>query len=165
MSRHFCCKFFFWWLPLSAKAMSIYRLTGRRELINFQDEHYLPILFLHLSLVWIEYLYTLKNQHDSLFFYACRGQTFTEIPVIRIAEYINDVVAKRKVPANRNGSVIMKIDVEVRTDKIQMMWWFTLVPGYGDGLGLRPDNVWSSGPCGQCSCWLVIARQRARGNS
>ena len=51
----------------------------------------------------------------------CRGQTFTEIPVIRIAEYINDVVAKRKVPANRNGSVIMKLDVEVRTNKIQLM--------------------------------------------
>ena len=79
----------------------------------------MPILFLHLSLEWIEYLYALRNQHDSLFFYACRGQTFTEIPVIRIAEYINDVVAKRKVPANRNGSVIMKIDVEVRTNNLR----------------------------------------------
>ena len=60
----------------------------------------------------------IRNQHDALL---CRGQTFTEIPVIRIAEYINDVVAKRKVPANRNGSVIMKIDVEVRTNRIQLM--------------------------------------------
>ena len=66
----------------------------------------------------LEYLYTSRNQHNALL---CRGQTFTEIPVIRIAEYINDVVAKRKVPANRNGSVIMKIDVEVRTNKFQLM--------------------------------------------
>ena len=33
VSGHFGCKFFFWWLPLSAKAVSIYRLTGSRELI------------------------------------------------------------------------------------------------------------------------------------
>ena len=32
MSGHFGCKFFFWWLPLSANAVSIYRLTGSREL-------------------------------------------------------------------------------------------------------------------------------------
>ena len=32
VSGHFGCKFFFWWLPLSAKAVSIYRLTGSREL-------------------------------------------------------------------------------------------------------------------------------------
>ena len=36
VSGHFGCKFFFWWLPLSAKAVSIYRLTGSRELRNFQ---------------------------------------------------------------------------------------------------------------------------------
>ena len=34
VSGHFGGKFFFWWLPLSAKAVSICRLTGRRELIR-----------------------------------------------------------------------------------------------------------------------------------
>ena len=34
VSGHFGCKFFFWWLPLSAKAVSIYRLTGSRELMG-----------------------------------------------------------------------------------------------------------------------------------
>ena len=34
VSGHFGCKFFFWWLPLSAKAVSIYRLTGSRELMT-----------------------------------------------------------------------------------------------------------------------------------
>ena len=33
MSRHFGYKFFFWWFPLSTKAVSIYRPTGSRELI------------------------------------------------------------------------------------------------------------------------------------
>ena len=38
VSGHFGCKFFFWWLPLSAKVVSIYRLTGSRELIFFQKK-------------------------------------------------------------------------------------------------------------------------------
>ena len=32
MYEYFGCMFFFWWLPFSAKAVSIYLLTGRREL-------------------------------------------------------------------------------------------------------------------------------------
>ena len=32
VSGNFGCKFFFWWLPFSAKAVLIYRLTCRREL-------------------------------------------------------------------------------------------------------------------------------------
>ena len=39
VSGHFGCKFFFWWLPLSAKAVSIYRLTGSRELTNHNKFH------------------------------------------------------------------------------------------------------------------------------
>ena len=46
VSGHFGCKFFFWWLPLSAKAVSIYRLTGSRELKQqlflFEPPYYLP---------------------------------------------------------------------------------------------------------------------------
>ena len=39
--------------------------------------------------------------------------TKTEVRVIRIAEYINTVVATRKRPDNSPGAVVMKLDVEV----------------------------------------------------
>ena len=39
--------------------------------------------------------------------------TKTEVRVVRIAEYINTVVANRKRPDNHPGAVVMKLDVEV----------------------------------------------------
>ena len=33
--------------------------------------------------------------------------------VVRIAEYIRDVVGKRKLTKNQKGAVVMKLDVEV----------------------------------------------------
>ena len=39
--------------------------------------------------------------------------TKTEVRVIRIAEYINTVVATRRRPDNSPGAVVMKLDVEV----------------------------------------------------
>ena len=38
--------------------------------------------------------------------------TFT-VPVIRIADFINKVVATRSLPADQPGVVVMKLDVEV----------------------------------------------------
>ena len=38
--------------------------------------------------------------------------TFT-VPVIRIADFINNVVATRSLPADQPGAVVMKLDVEV----------------------------------------------------
>lgn len=36
-----------------------------------------------------------------------------DITVIRIADYINKVVGTRKIPDNKKGTVVMKLDVEV----------------------------------------------------
>ena len=38
--------------------------------------------------------------------------TFT-VPVIRIADFINKVVATRSLPADQPGAVVMKLEVEV----------------------------------------------------
>ena len=70
VSGHFGCKFFFWWLPLSAKVVSIYRLTGSRELkLNFTSSTwsccpYRPFLKLDNLSVWFcSHSYTfLTNQ-------------------------------------------------------------------------------------------------------
>ena len=35
------------------------------------------------------------------------------VPVIRIADFINKVVATRSLPADQPGAVVMKLDVEV----------------------------------------------------
>ena len=40
------------------------------------------------------------------------NSTFT-VPVIRIADFINNVVATRSLPADQPGAVVMKLDVEV----------------------------------------------------
>ena len=45
--------------------------------------------------------------------------TKTEVRVIRIAEYINTVVATRRRPDNSPGAVVMKLDVEVGWLKLQ----------------------------------------------
>ena len=37
----------------------------------------------------------------------------TTVPVIRIADFINNVVATRAPPENKSGVVVMKLDVEV----------------------------------------------------
>ena len=37
----------------------------------------------------------------------------TDVNVVRIAEYIRDVVGKRKLTKNQKGAVVMKLDVEV----------------------------------------------------
>ena len=36
-----------------------------------------------------------------------------EVNIIRIAQYINEVVATRKIPPGRKSAVVMKLDVEV----------------------------------------------------
>ena len=36
-----------------------------------------------------------------------------DVNVMRIAEYINDVVGTRKIPNDGKGAVVMKLDVEV----------------------------------------------------
>ena len=36
-----------------------------------------------------------------------------EVPVVRIAEYIRDVVGTREISNHKKGAVVMKLDVEV----------------------------------------------------
>ena len=36
-----------------------------------------------------------------------------EVEIIRIAEYIQQVIGRRKIPNGRRGVVVMKLDVEV----------------------------------------------------
>ena len=43
-----------------------------------------------------------------------------DVEIIRIADFIKTVVGTRKVPNGRKGSVVMKLDVEVEFDKIQI---------------------------------------------
>ena len=38
--------------------------------------------------------------------------------VVRIAEYIRDVVGNRKLPNKKKGAVVMKLDVEVCTSRL-----------------------------------------------
>ena len=38
-----------------------------------------------------------------------------DVDIIRIADYIKTVVGTRKLPSGRNGTVVMKLDVEVDT--------------------------------------------------
>ena len=37
-----------------------------------------------------------------------------DVDIIRIADYIKTVVGTRKLPSGRNGTVVMKLDVEVK---------------------------------------------------
>ena len=39
----------------------------------------------------------------------------TEVEVIRIADYINNVVGERRITNSKRGAVVMKLDVEVST--------------------------------------------------
>ena len=41
------------------------------------------------------------------------SKVLTEVPVVRIAEYIRDVVGTRQIPQHKEGKVVMKLDVEV----------------------------------------------------
>ena len=41
------------------------------------------------------------------------SKVLEEVPVVRIAEYIRDVVGTRQIPDNKEGKVVMKLDVEV----------------------------------------------------
>ena len=45
--------------------------------------------------------------------YVYREAKMTTVPVIRIADFINNVVATRALPENKSGVVVMKLDVEV----------------------------------------------------
>ena len=45
--------------------------------------------------------------------YVYRDAETTTVPVIRIADFINNVVATRALPENKSGVVVMKLDVEV----------------------------------------------------
>ena len=41
------------------------------------------------------------------------SSVLTDISVVRIAEYVKEVVGKRSIPHNKKGAVVMKLDVEV----------------------------------------------------
>ena len=41
------------------------------------------------------------------------SKVLEEVPVVKIAEYIRDVVGTRQIPDNKEGKVVMKLDVEV----------------------------------------------------
>ena len=45
-------------------------------------------------------------------FFKSRRTKISDVKVVRIAQYINEVVATRKLPEGRKGSVVMKLDVE-----------------------------------------------------
>ena len=45
-------------------------------------------------------------------FFKSRRTKISDVKVVRIAQYINEVVATRKLPEGRKGSVLMKLDVE-----------------------------------------------------
>ena len=54
----------------------------------------------------------LKNDTYSLKKNQKITQTY-EVEIVRIAQYINEVVATRKIPNGVKGTVVMKLDVEV----------------------------------------------------
>ena len=41
------------------------------------------------------------------------SSVLTDISVVRIAEYVKEIVGKRSIPARKKGAVVMKLDVEV----------------------------------------------------
>ena len=56
----------------------------------------------------------LKLEDDS--YSLLENETVTktyEVDIIRISDYIKDVVANREIPTGDKGSVVMKLDVEV----------------------------------------------------
>ena len=57
----------------------------------------------------------LKLEDDSYSLLENETVTTTyEVDIIRIADYIKDVVATRHIPKGDTGSVVMKLDVEVK---------------------------------------------------
>ena len=42
-----------------------------------------------------------------------KSSVLTDISVVRIAEYVKEVVGKRSIPHGKKGAVVMKLDVEV----------------------------------------------------
>ena len=47
------------------------------------------------------------------------SKVLTDVSVVRIAEYVKEVVGKRSIPHSKRGAVVMKLDVEV-SDQINM---------------------------------------------
>ena len=41
------------------------------------------------------------------------SKVYTDVSVVRIADYIKEVVGKRSIPHSKKGAVVMKLDVEV----------------------------------------------------
>ena len=41
------------------------------------------------------------------------SKVLTDVSVVRIAEYIKEVVGQRSIPHGKKGAVVMKLDVEV----------------------------------------------------
>ena len=41
------------------------------------------------------------------------SSVLADISVVRIAEYVKEVVGKRSIPLSKKGAVVMKLDVEV----------------------------------------------------
>ena len=41
------------------------------------------------------------------------SKVLADISVVRIAEYVKEVVGKRSIPHGKKGAVVMKLDVEV----------------------------------------------------
>ena len=54
-------------------------------------------------------LYKFLQEKD---FFKSRISKISSVKVVRIAQYIKEVVATRKLPKGRKGSVLMKLDVE-----------------------------------------------------
>ena len=46
------------------------------------------------------------------------SKVLTDVPVVRIAEFIRDVVGTRQISEDKKGAVIMKLDVEVTVIKL-----------------------------------------------
>ena len=45
------------------------------------------------------------------------SKVLTDVPVVRIAEFIRDVVGTRQISEDKKGAVVMKLDVEVTENK------------------------------------------------
>ena len=41
------------------------------------------------------------------------SRVLADVAVVRIAEYVKEVVGKRSIPHSKKGAVVMKLDVEV----------------------------------------------------
>ena len=45
------------------------------------------------------------------------SKVLADVSVVRIAEYVKEVVGKRSIPHGKKGAVVMKLDVEVMLNR------------------------------------------------